>query len=165
MKSNDITCQRAVALPMNSNRGENYLPEPISKQIQDKENEKEINITSSPIYIIALTIGSLIVMIVMCGLYWKLRAEYAALSKEKMLSGGTSMIQMWNKYGSSPFPTALTLPSLFSDSLKSKAQRPTKVPGSSLSSGNIAPKIDPMSSRNLLNENREASFEDEEFGL
>jgi hypothetical protein len=97
MQANDITCQRAVALPMNSNRGENYLPVPISKQIQDKENEKEMNENSSSIYFIALAVGSLLVMIVMCGMYWKLRAEYAALSKDKMLSGGTSMIQMWNK--------------------------------------------------------------------
>jgi hypothetical protein len=97
MQSNDITCQRAVALPMNSNRGENYLPVPISKDIKDKENEKEIKNNSTSIYIIALATGSFLVMLGMCGMYWKLRAEYAALSKDKMMSGGTSMIQMWNK--------------------------------------------------------------------
>jgi hypothetical protein len=95
MQPADITCQRAVALPINNERGgDNYLPKEISKKILDPEGTA---VTQSPILMIALLMGSVIVLVVMCVFYWRLKSEFAALSKEKVLSGRTSMIQMWNK--------------------------------------------------------------------
>lgn len=96
MHSNDITCQRAVALPINNQYGDNYLPISISKNIHDTSSSTT-NTSSSSIYLIALTTGSLIILLGMCGLYWRLRAEYAAISKDKVLSGSSSMIQMWKR--------------------------------------------------------------------
>jgi hypothetical protein len=94
----DITCQRAVALPMNNERGENYLPPEISKKIDEENGDgNSASVSSSLTLTIALLMGSVIVLLIMCVFYWRLRTEYAALSKEKVLSGGSSMIQMWNK--------------------------------------------------------------------
>jgi hypothetical protein len=148
MKSSDITCQRAVALPMNSDRGDNYLPVPISKNIFDggRTKESDSGLTTKDYFLIGTALGSVIVLLGMCGMYWKLRSEYAALSKEKVLSSGTSIVQMWNKF-------------------KTKSRPTTSTNGKAGVAIDQRQKQDIMSSRNLLNSNREADEEDEEFGL
>lgn len=95
MKTTDISCQRAVSLPFNNDRGEDYLPTVISKNMITTDSSHSH--TTTEYLLVGIVLCLLLILIGISALYYRLKVEHSALSKDKVLTGGTSIIQMWNK--------------------------------------------------------------------
>ncbi|CAE7603241.1 unnamed protein product [Symbiodinium microadriaticum] len=87
----DIIVQRAVALPMGGIRDPINIPNAIP--IIAEQGQSSAGTTREYI-LIGVLLGCVVVMSIVCMLYCRLKSEYAALAKEKVLSSGTSIVRM-----------------------------------------------------------------------
>lgn len=94
MKSTDIVCQRAVSLPINNDRGENYLPPVLANNIITTNSHSH---TDTEKILLIMVISLFLVLIVLGVIYYRLKLEHAALAKDKTLSSGKTLSQLWNK--------------------------------------------------------------------
>jgi hypothetical protein len=84
--------QRAVALPMGGIRDPINIPNAIPVGTDPTSST-----TTGEYFLIGVALGSVVVVLFVLVLYCRLRAEYAAMAKDKVLSSGTSIIQMLKK--------------------------------------------------------------------
>lgn len=95
MQPSDLICQRAVSLPINNDRGENYLPPTLAKNMITVDSSHSHTATEK--ILLGVVLGLLLIIIIIGTLLYRLKLEHSALSKDKVLTGGNSIIQMWNK--------------------------------------------------------------------
>ena len=89
----DVSVQRAVALPMGGIRDPINIPNAVP--VYDVPPPAS---TFREYFLVGVALGSVLIMLVTVWLYLKLRSEHAALSKDKVLSSGSSILQMLKRY-------------------------------------------------------------------
>lgn len=89
----DMVVQRAVALPMGGSRDPFNIPNANPTQYPPTSSTT----TTGEYFLIGVAMGSIVIVVIVMVLYCRLRAEFAAMAKDKVLSSGTSIIQMLKK--------------------------------------------------------------------
>ena len=88
----DIVIQRAVALPMGGVRDPFNIPGAVA--VTPSQGDGSTSSATMEYLLVGVALGCVLVVVVVCVLYCRLKTEYAALAKEKVLRGGSSIIQM-----------------------------------------------------------------------
>eukprot|EP00602_Paraphysomonas_sp_CaronLab_P002359 CAMPEP_0185031664 /NCGR_PEP_ID=MMETSP1103-20130426/19253_1 /TAXON_ID=36769 /ORGANISM="Paraphysomonas bandaiensis, Strain Caron Lab Isolate" /LENGTH=700 /DNA_ID=CAMNT_0027567257 /DNA_START=346 /DNA_END=2449 /DNA_ORIENTATION=- len=91
----DIVVQRAVALPMSNQRDPFNIPNAVPSATTTSDSAGGLSMNEY--FLIGIALGAVVIMIVVLVMYYRLKLEHAALAKDKSISGGTSMVQMWNR--------------------------------------------------------------------
>ena len=86
----DIDIQRAVALPMGGVRDPVNIPDAVGTSSDGSHSSS----STKEYLLVGAALGCVLVVVVVCVLYCRLKTEYAALAKEKVLRSGSSIIQM-----------------------------------------------------------------------
>jgi len=101
MKSEDVVLLSAVALPWGNSRNPEDLGSDPTATVAEGDANTENNASSLWDYwLLGIVLGCVVVVFILAYLYFKLRQEYALLSKDKssLAKSSKSFRSMWSKF-------------------------------------------------------------------